>query len=121
MKDQKLTKADLAQFTGTEVWYSHALKRNILYTEGMQYVAEKAGAYWLLDEIVFNQIQPLVASENFQVWILRVDLEKSNAVLTCDDGNGKIVYKKVISYTDFPLDEIKIYFIDNVVLLTSEY
>ncbi len=120
MKDQ-ITKADLAQFTGTEVWYRHALRRNILYTEGMQYVAEKAGAYWLLDEIVFNQIQPRIASEKFQVWTLSVDLEKSTAVLACDNGNGKIVYKKVISYTDFPLDEIKIYFTNSVILLTSEY
>lgn len=121
MKDQKLTKADLAQFTGTGVWYHHSLRRNILYTEGMQYLAEKAGAYWLIDEITFNQMQPRIGSEEFQLWTLKVNLAKSDAVLTCDDGNGKIIYQKVITYTDFPLEEIKIYFTNNVILLPSEY
>ena len=50
-----LTKADLRHFTGTESWFRHALVRDILYTEGVQYVAEQGGAYWLLDEIALLQ------------------------------------------------------------------
>ncbi len=46
-----LTESELAQFTGTEYWYRHAFKRSITYTDGVKYVAEKAGAYWLIDEI----------------------------------------------------------------------
>ena len=121
MKTETLTKTDLAQFTGTEIWYRHSIRRNILYTEGVQYVAEKAGAYWLIDEIAFNQMQPRVGSERFQVWTLRTDLEKSTAVLTCDDGNDRVIYTKKISYTDFPLDEIRIFFVNNVMHLPSEY
>jgi hypothetical protein len=122
MKDTKqFTKADLAQFTGTENWYRHPIRRNILYTDGIQYLAEKAGAYWLIDEIAFNQMQPRIGSEEFQVWTLKVNLEKNQAVLTCDNGNGHIVYSKEIEYTDFPLGEIRVYFTNNVILLTSEY
>jgi hypothetical protein len=40
---------------------------------------------------------------------------------TCDDGNGNIVFTKEIEHTDFPLDEIKLYFADNVIHLPSEY
>ena len=51
----KLTKADLRQFTATEHWYRHPLNRAVLYTDGAKFVAERAGAYWLLDEIALLQ------------------------------------------------------------------
>lgn len=122
MKDTKqFTKADLAQFTGTENWYRHPIRRNILYTDGIQYLAEKAGAYWLIDEIAFNQMQPRIGSEEFQVWTLSVNLEESNAVLTCDNGNNKILFSKKITFTDFPLENVRLYFSNNVILLPSEY
>jgi hypothetical protein len=121
MKTEKLSKSDLAEFTGTEKWYRHTLVQNFLYTDGVKYVAEKAGAYWLIDEIAFQQAHPLVKREEFQVWTLNVDLEQSTATLTCDNGNYQIVFTKQISYTDFPMEEIKIYVADNVILLPSEY
>ncbi|MGD1079605.1 MAG: DUF6876 family protein [Candidatus Sulfotelmatobacter sp.] len=40
---------------------------------------------------------------------------------TCDDGNGNIVFTKEIEHTDFPLDEITLYFTNNVIHLPSEY
>lgn len=121
MKNKNLTKTDLAQFTGTVNWYRHPIRRNVLYTDGIQYLAEQAGAYWLIDEIAFNQMQPRIGSQEFQCWTLKVDLEKMTAVLTCEDGNYNKVFSKKIPYTDFPLDEIRIYFINNIILLTSEY
>jgi hypothetical protein len=116
-----LTQADLRQFTGSEHWYRHAINRKVLYTDGAKYVAECAGAYWLLDEIAL--IQPhdkRIASEGFQLWKLRVRTDHT-ATLTCEDGNGKAVFTKAIRFTDFPLDEITLYFTDNVILLPSEY
>lgn len=118
---QTLTKAELAQFTGTEYWYSHSLNRNITYTDGARYVAQAGGAYWLLDELALTQIgKPAVAALPFQVWKLTVS-EDHTAVLTCEDGNDKVVYAKEIAFTDFPLDEITLWFTDNVILLPSEY
>jgi len=32
----------LAQFTGSQQFYSHSLVREVLYTEGAQYVADAA-------------------------------------------------------------------------------
>jgi hypothetical protein len=43
------------------------------------------------------------------------------ATLTCDDGNGNIVFTKNIEHTDFPLDEITLYFANSVIHLPSEY
>jgi hypothetical protein len=109
------------QFTGSENWYRHAINRNVFFTDGAQHVAEHGGAYWLLDEIA--TIQPYnraVAAEEFQVWKLAVRPDRS-ATLTCDDGNGKIVFTKEIEHTDFPLDEITLYFVNRVIHLPSEY
>jgi hypothetical protein len=122
MTTKTLSKSDLAQFTGSETWYRHGINRNVLYTDGAQHVAEHGGAYWLLDEIA-TIIQPYnkaVAAEEFQVWKLSVRPDRT-ATLTCDDGNGNILFTKEIEHTDFPLDEIKLYFANNVIHLPSEY
>jgi len=120
-KTVTLKKSDLTQFTGTEQYYRHGLNRRVLFTDGAKYVADSAGAYWLLDEIAL--IQPYskrVAAEEFQVWKLVVRPDRT-ATLTCDDGNDNVVYKKEIKYTDFPLDEIAFYFTNNVIHPPSEY
>ena len=80
----------------------------MLYTDGAQYLAEHAGAYWLLDNIAIAQAHvKAVKAEEFQVWTLKVNPD-STALLTCDDGNNRIVYKQSIPFTDFPLPEISI-------------
>jgi len=116
-----LTVESLRQFTGTETWYRHSLNRKVLYTEGAQYLAEYGGAYWLLDSIAIAQSHvKVVAAEEFQVWTLKINPDCS-AVIACDDGNGRIVYEQSLSFSDFPLPEIKLYFRDNVIMLPSEY
>jgi hypothetical protein len=116
-----LTKADLRHFTGSETWYRHALVRDILYTEGAQYVAEQGGAYWLLDEIALIQkYQRDIAAEAFQLWKLRVNADRS-ATLICTDGDCKTIFKKTITFTDFPLEEIAFYVVNKTILLPSEY
>ncbi len=116
-----LTAKDLLQFSGSENWYRHSLNRKVLYTDGAQYLAEQGGAYWLLDSIAIAQAHvKAVKAEEFQVWTLKVNPD-STALLTCDDGNNRIVYKQSIPFTDFPLTEVKLYFCNNVIMLTSEY
>jgi hypothetical protein len=116
-----LTEADLRQFIGTEEWYRHPFVRSILYTDGVQYVAEKGGAYWLLDDIAFAQRRhKRVAAEAFQLWRLRVHPDRT-ATLTCEDGNGQAVFTKALTFTNFPLEELTLYFTNGVILLPSEY
>jgi hypothetical protein len=120
MTTKTLSKADLARFTGSEQVYRHPINRRVVYTEGAQYVAE-TGAYWLLDEIAL--IQPhdrRVAAEEFQVWKLVVRPD-STATLTCEDGNYNVVFTKEIAFTDFPLDEITLWFANDTIYLPSEH
>jgi Family of unknown function (DUF6876) len=116
-----LTASDLRQFTGSENWYRHSLVRSVLYTDGAQYLAEHGGAYWLLDEIALAQRHnKRVAAQEFQNWTLKVKPDHT-ALLACDDGNGNVVYAKRIPFTDFPLSEVKLYCVNNTILLPSEY
>jgi hypothetical protein len=116
-----LTERDLRQFTGTETWFCHPLNRNVLYTEGAQFIAEHGGAYWLLDAIALAQLsEKRVKAEPFQVWVLKVR-EDRTAMLSCGDGNDNTVYTQELQFTDFPLAEIKLWFADSVIYLPSEH
>ena len=109
-----MMQTDLTGFTGTENYYQHWLKRGV-YTDGVKYLAEKAGAYWLLDAIFSYH-----RSEPFQIWTLKVN--DSHATLEMrEDTGAPIKVRQEIEFTDFPLKEVKLYLIDGVLLLPSEY
>jgi hypothetical protein len=118
----ELTVEGMRQFTGTDQWYRHGLNRNILYTDGAQYVAEAGGAYWLLDEIALaNQFERKVRAEEFQVWKLERCSPGNGALLSCEDGNYNIVYQKEIEFTDFPLPSVELWCEGGTILLPSEH
>lgn len=109
---------DLAHFHGTEHWYRNFT--GLLYTDGVQYLAEKAKAYWLIDLV--GSYQPTHRHVPFQFWELDVQLEERKGVIKMSEDLGApILVSQEIPYTDFPLKEIKLYCIDNVLLLPSEY
>jgi len=117
----KLTAINLRQFTGSENWYRHGINRNVTFTDGAKFVADEGGAYWLLDTIaICQQHEKRVSGEEFQLWKLKVNKNRS-AALECSDGDNNVVYTQHIEFTDFPLDEITLYFANNVIHLPSEY
>lgn len=111
-------KMHLAHCTGSETLYRHTLFRRILYSAGVQYLAETAGAYWLLDEIAIAQSRPKMKHEEFQVWTLKV--ANSAGVLTCTDGNYNQLFSKRVRFTDFPLPKITLYFENSTICLPAE-
>jgi hypothetical protein len=121
MNQPALTQSDLDQFSGTENYYRHSLNRRVVFTDGAKFLADRAGAYWLLDIIAIIQItEAKVKAEEFQVWKLTVHAENT-ATLVCEDGNGNAVFTDEIAFTDFPLSEVTLYFANNVIHLPSEY
>lgn len=124
-----LTSADLAQiefelrqFTGSEQFFRHSLVRSVVYTEGVQYVAEKFNAYWLID--IIASWQPKLRDRDFQVWTLEVDTDKSTAVVTCQDDDKATLVTQKIEFTDFPLKSMVFWVIiddQTTILLPSEY
>ncbi|MGG6294943.1 DUF6876 family protein [Leptolyngbya sp. AN02str] len=119
---QPLTEADLAQFTGTSTYYQHSL--GVQYTDGVHYLAERAGAYWLIDAIASWQIDPRVHRDpmlqQIQFWKLVVNDDRS-ALLVCERDEGDVAVSQEIPFTDFPLKQVRLYFQNGVVLLPSEY
>ena len=114
---------NLKQFTGTEHHYLHQLS-GFKYTDGVQYLAEKAEAYWLIDKILLTMKHEaklqLQDYQEFTSWRLLVN-EDRTATLTAEDGNNHKIYSEKIDYTDFPLKEISLWFENGVLILPSEH
>jgi hypothetical protein len=110
--------AGLDRFYGSETWFSHPLNRFFHYTEGVQYFATEAGAYWLLD-IIATEVFPFLKKEPF-LHITAYSRDGKGSILV-DDGNGMHVHYKSIDYTDLPEGSWHFYLTDNVLLLPSEY
>ncbi len=120
---RELTKGMGHFYNGTECYYAHWVKspygESYKYTDGVQYVAEKGGAHWLLDAIFSYR-----RKEPFQVWRLEVTEkdEKRSATLTMKEDSGrKPKVTQQIMFTDFPLDSVEMWLIDGVLILHSEY
>src|SRR5262245_18551467 len=97
------------------------------YTEGVKYLAEQAGAYWLIDAIASYQSQPrFVRNERLrelQLWRLIVRLDRTALLTWSEDSpvEQHLVSTQEIEFTDFPLDELTLYVEGDVLLLPSEH
>ena len=119
--DAAALECDLAQFCGTENWWKHWTGR-ITFTDGVKFLAEKAGAFWLIDLVASHQTARL-QKEEFQVWILTVSRNRTPmAVATCQtDTDEPLLVRQEIDYTDFPLPSIKLWLVGGVLMLPNEY
>ena len=122
-----LTKAGiergLANFYGTEAYHSLGpLFPGLKMTDGPAWLAENADCVWLMVAIASHQPECRKDGmlRDFQLWTLKVAPDKS-AVLKCerDTNDPKPIIQK-LDWTDFPLDEIKLYVENGVLFLPSE-
>lgn len=110
------TRINLNQFTGgTANYYKHWL--NGVYTDGMKYIAEQCGAYWLMD-LVFSHRQKLAKNLSLRNFPVRVTLEKweteqkpngAKCLIKYHDSNGEPVQftLQTVPCTDFPFERFK--------------
>lgn len=112
--------AALAQFTGTERYYR--ISRRCLLTDGTRYLAEEAGAFWLMDAAASYLIE--LGTDD---WFVHIQLRVtgSTALLVLEDGNGHVRAQQQIPCTDFPMPEQILYACWDsehwVIMLPSEY
>jgi len=105
---------ELAQFTGTEKWYRHALNRNLIYTDGVKFLAENGGeqgAYWFIDKVAY-EIAPLLKSKNERFGCINLcvgEIDKYQAMVLVTDGNDKQLGAYHIYYTDMQSGDWKFY------------
>jgi len=118
---------DLSPFhNGTENRWRHWIGPH--YSDGVKYIAEECGAFWLIDAIA--SYQPRCRKDRmlreFQIWTLRRPVgNPSGAVLECFKDSGKPpAITQHIEYTDFPFDrvpdDLKFYVENNLLYLPSE-
>ena len=128
MKTKQEIQDGLAQMYGTEGYTRWSpLFRNHVLTDGAKFLAESAEAYWLMDAIASRHSSCMKDDmlKDFQVWTLTV--KDGSGTLICERDTGNVAFKQEIPFTDFPLDEIKLYCNPMgdgkhyVILLTSEY
>lgn len=117
-----LTHSDIAGFTGSEGLYFNPLfGREFSYTDGVQFLGAN-GCGWLQDKILATlKFNKAIRAEDFVCITLTVNRDEKSAVLMFNDGNDKILSKEMIPHTDCTLPEIKFFFTNNVLMLSSEY
>ena len=116
-KTEKLTQADLMQFTGDLERYRHPFNKHVIYTPGVQFLAERAGAYWLIDVIVsyfgtakmMNAIRKDRRLSDLQFWRLDVNADSTAIVTARADTDVKPFITQEIALTDFPLEFVEIW------------
>jgi len=122
----------LAGCTGADQFYQTSLPRMIM-TEGVKVMADICEAYWLIDLIASHIAcnRKAIPDYEFQFWRLELDATGSGAKAyvgdgrDADEGGKGEVMMQAIPFTDFPLDEIKIWVkLDGdrfTMMLPSEY
>ena len=133
MSSMSTLRTELAQFTGSTQWFRHAFNRAVIYTEGVQYLAEEGKAYWLIDAIAshigsheFQQAADLDARiDLIHFWNLAVKPDYTATLEAIADSGEQPFLQQQIEFTDFPLEEIDIWAKNDAgqwtLLLPSEY
>jgi len=99
----------LAHCIGTEGYHFNALfGRNFVYTDGIKFLLENADCYWLLDAVFSYR-----KTQEFQVWELEVFADKTAVLTMKEDTNCPLIVEQKIHHTSFPLDNIKLYAVND--------
>ncbi len=112
-----LTQADLQQFTGDTKRYRHSLNRRVVYTPGVQHLAEHGEAYWLLDAIASYFVglklgRAMVQDDRLQTlqfWRLEVRHDCSATLTMRADSGVSPAITQEIPFTDFSMDTADIW------------
>jgi len=118
-------KEGLQHFHGSEMFYQIPLIRT-RFTNGLKYLANVAECFWLITDVSVIAKSLLNRSHFITIDFKRLSEEEQDytgyeAEIIYSDGNGNIFVIHRYNFTDFPLDELRLYFVDNTLMLTSEY
>ncbi|WP_417885067.1 DUF6876 family protein [Zunongwangia sp.] len=118
-------KERLQYFTGTEMFYRIPLLRTH-FTDGLKYLSEVAECFWLIMDTSVIAKSLMNRSEFVTIDFKRLPKEKQDysgyeAEIIYSDGNDNILEKHGYRATDFPLDELRLFFLNDTLMLPSEY
>lgn len=120
-------KSELSQFSGTFHYYKLTLIPNVLFTDGMAFLANEASCFWLMDLIAIN-LTMVIKKDHPQEDFSCIKFEKTegdSCVVIFEDGNDNELFRQDVEYTDLEFEELKFFGqFDGekwVVMLPSEY
>ena len=118
-------KEGLQHFHGSETIFQIPLTRT-RYTNGIKYLASVADCYWLITDASIIAKNLMNKSYFITIDFKRLSLEEQDAmgheaVIIYSDGNDNVLEKNKYNFTDFPLDELRLFFVDNTLMLPNEY
>ena len=108
---------DLRQFTGDLKRFAHPLNPNVIYTPGIQFLAKRAEAHWLIDAIVSYYGSPVMQRAidrdsrlaGHQFWQLKVKNDNSASLTArADKGVAPFITQK-FTWTDFPMSVVDVW------------
>ena len=106
----------LGHFIGTKHYYSVF---GVNVTDGVKYVMDNGYSWFVTDAIAVLRFKPRLRREAFLTVQLQLT-EDHEADMVITDGNENKLYTQHYEFTDAKRD-LTLYFIDNVLLLNSEY
>ena len=127
----KFDLSDLAGFHGGDELTGH-WSRRLKYTDGIKFLAGKAGAFWLIDAIASHQPKAVRLGLEPQFWAL-VPTPTKNYPDSCAwnaraDRDVPPTIRQRIEYTDFPFavtdgkpEKFAVWVCNGVLMLPSEY
>ena len=115
----------LQNFHGSEMFFSLPLIRT-RFTNGLKYLGTVANCYWLITDTSVIAKSLMNRSEFITIDFRRLPEEKQDftgyeAEIIYSDGNNNILEKQGYHGTGFPLDELRLFFVNNTLMLPSEY
>jgi hypothetical protein len=111
-----LPEIDLSQAGGGDERYK-TLNRRVIYTNGVKYLADECGAYWLIDAIASyygtTKMQAAIEAdcrlESLHFWRLDVADDESAVLFARADSGVPPFVEQQIPYTDFPLESVQVW------------
>jgi hypothetical protein len=118
-------KEQLQHFQGTEMFYQIPLLKT-RFTDGLKYLANVADCFWLITDASVIAKSLMNRSEFVTIDFKKIPKEKQDctgyeAEIIYTDGNDIILEKYGYWATDFPLDELRLFFVNNTLMLPTEY
>lgn len=108
--------SQLDYFTGTLEYHRGWL--GVVYTNGVKYITEN-GYSWLVTDAISVIVSNGWRNADFLSVKLKL-LGDDKALMTIEDGNGKVLHRQKYEYTDAKR-ELTLYYSYNVLMLASEY
>lgn len=92
----------------------------------MKYLADAVDCFWLITDVSIIAKSLLTKSYFITVDFKRLKTKGTDflgpvAKIEYSDGNGNVFGEQHYNLTDFPLDELRVFFVDGTLMLPGEY